>query len=170
MSLSLYDVTVPAFVNALEALDAFLAKGEAHTREKSTAPNELLEARLADDMLNLIQQVQRASDTAKGTVVRLSGAENPRFADDEKSFADLHARIRKTIDFVKSVPRAAFESAADRDIEMKLGGQSRVFKPLDYLVQFGLANFYFHITTAYDILRHRGVKIGKMDFLNIKAA
>lgn len=168
MSLSLYDVTIPAFIHAFEALDAVLAKGEAFICEKGIAADDLLGARLIDDMLGLVQQVQRASDTAKLSAVRLSRVENEKFADEEKTFADLHERIAKTVRFLKAVPRDAFEKHAAESVEMTMAGKPLTFDPVQYVIQFALPNFYFHITTAYGILRHRGVQIGKRDFLHIQ--
>jgi uncharacterized protein len=167
MAVSLYDVTIPAFLRAFASLDHVLAKAEAHAKEKGVDANAILKARLIDDMYTLIEQVQRASDTAKMTAVRLAGVENEKMADTEQTFADLHARIAKTVAFLKTVPREAFDKHANATIEMKMGSGTVQFSPLDYVVQFGLPNFYFHATTAYDIIRFSGVSIGKKDFLNI---
>lgn len=168
MAVSLYDTTISPFLHAFSALDHILSKAEAHATERGIDPAELLNARLIDDMYTLVQQVQRASDTAKMSAIRLAGVANEKFADDEQTFADLHARIAKTVAFLKAVPREAFEAHANDVIEMKMGGVEARFSPLDYAVQFGLPNFYFHVTTAYAILRHRGVNLGKRDFLRIK--
>lgn len=158
MPLSMSQASVPHFLRGFGQLTVILKKGEA-------VDPGLISARLAPDMLPLSGQVQRASDTAKGCVARLSGADNPGFADDEKSFADLYARIEKTVDFIKSVPASRIDGSETRQVELKAGGKIFEFTGLDYLQRHAIPNFYFHITTAYAILRHEGVAIGKRDFL-----
>jgi hypothetical protein len=158
MSISLYDASIPVFIRALKVLDTLLEKAAA----SGIDPAGLVEARLAPDMYTLAGQVQRASDTAKASAARLSGAAAPAFADEETTLADLKARVAKTVDFLEGIPP---ETLDGRVVTMKLGGAERSFSSEDYLLRFGLPNFFFHITTAYDLLRHKGVTIGKRDFL-----
>lgn len=165
MSIQLYDVTVPAFLRGLANLDAVLKKGEAFAAEQGLDPASLLETRLAPDMYPLAGQIQRASDTAKFAAVRLGGVENVPFEDDETSFADLYARIAKTVDFLESAPREAFEGRETAEVVMKSPSGERRFTGLDYALGFALPNFFFHVTTAYGLLRHRGAPIGKLDYL-----
>src|SRR6185295_14066326 len=160
MSISMYRASVPVFVRALDNLSAILKKGEAHEGSAS-----FIEARLAPDMLTLAGQVQRASDSAKGAVARLGGIDNPSFADTEKTFAELQARIRKTIDFLQSAKAEQIDGSEQKKIEFKAGSRELKFTGSDYLLGFALPNFYFHVTTAHAILRHKGVQIGKMDYL-----
>jgi len=156
---------VPSFVHSLNALSGVLTKAEAHCEDRKIDPSRLLTARLFPDMLNLLWNVFIACDTAKGAAARLSGTENPSYEDNETTFAELQARIQKTIDFMESVPNSAFEGAEDRTIEMKFGPRELEFVGTAYLSRFAIPNFYFHMTTAYNILRHNGVEIGKVDFL-----
>ena len=125
----------------------------------------LLNWRLAPDMFPLTRQIQIAADFAKGTTARLAGAEVPKYADDENSFAALKARIAKTVKFVEGLAPKHFDGSESRDITLTVGGQELHFKGEPYLVHFALPNFYFHAATAYDILRHCGVEIGKRDFI-----
>ncbi len=166
MSLSLYDISVPLFVSALKNLSVLLDKALA----SGIAESEFLEARLAPDMRPLASQVQLASDTAKGAVARLAGVDNPSMADTEVSFAELKDRIAKTVAFIESVDPAKFEGAADRDITVSLPTFDLKWKGPDYLRQFALPNFYFHVTVLYAILRNKGVTIGKQDYLTIDPA
>jgi uncharacterized protein len=162
----MYDVSVPVIVHGLKSLAALLKKAEAHCEARKIKPDALLNFRLFPDMFPLTAQVQLASDFAKGAGARLSGTANPSYADEEKSFADLQARIAKTISFLDSLDAAAFAGAGprmvkvrlSRDIEKEMTGQ-------EYFNRYALPNFYFHITTAYNILRHNGVELGKGDFL-----
>lgn len=165
MSLSIYQISVPVFIRMLGNLSALLAKAEAHAQAKNIDPSVFLNARLAPDMFPLSRQVQIASDAAKGCGARLAGVDIPSFADDEKSFAELQARIAKTVDFLKGLKPEQFEGAENRDISIKTPSRELQFKGLDFLLHFANANFYFHVTTTYAILRHNGVEIGKMDFL-----
>src|SRR5579871_1139586 len=159
MSISLYRASVPVFVRAFGNLSAILKKGEAH------GGAALVDARLAPDMLTLAGQVQRASDAAKSAAARLSGLDNPSFPDTEKTYAELHARIKKTVDFLQGVKPGQIDGGEQREIVVKAGGRELKFTGLDYLFGFALPNFYFHVTTAYDILRHEGVQLAKMDYL-----
>jgi hypothetical protein len=156
---------VPGYTHALRSLSAILTKAEAHCEKRKIDPNALLAARLFPDMLNFTRNVLVACDTAKGLAARLSQTDNPGYEDNETTFAELQARIAKTIVFMESVSDAAFEGAEDRQIVMKFGPEERTFIGSAYFTGFANPNFYFHMTTAYDILRHNGVKIGKRDFL-----
>ena len=165
MSLSIYQISVPVFIRTLGNLSAILAKAEAHAQARNIDPSVFLNARLAPDMYALTRQVQIASDAAKGCGARLAGVDIPSFADEEKSFADLQARIAKTVDFLKGLKPEQFEGAENREITIKTPSRELHFKGLDFLLHFANANFYFHVTTTYASLRHTGVDIGKMDFL-----
>ena len=165
MSLSMYQAAVPPFVRALATLKYLLAKGEAHCAARGVDPATLLGARLALDMLPLTRQVQMVSDSAKGAGARLAAVAVPSFPDTETSFSELQARLDKTIDFLKGLDEAAFAGAAEREVKLKTGASEHVFTGLDYLQGFALPNAFFHLVTAYNILRHNGVEIGKMDYL-----
>lgn len=165
MSTSLYDLTIPIFIRNLESLDAILSNGDAFASEKGIDPSELLEARLYEDMAPLISQIQRVSDSAKGTAVRLGGVENVVMADEEKTFADLHDRIAKTIAFLKTVPRDAIDGKEDAAVSLQTPRQTFDFTGLSFVQTFVLPNFYFHMTTAYGLLRMKGVPLGKLDYL-----
>ena len=160
MSITMYRASIPVFIRAFGNLSAILKKGEAHAGSAA-----FVEARLAPDMLTLAGQVQRASDTAKATAARLAGIQSPSFPDTEKTFAELQARIKKTVDFLQSVKAAEIDGGEQRTIELKAGGRELKFTGVDYLFGFALPNFFFHVTTAYAILRHKGVPLGKMDYL-----
>jgi len=165
MATQLYDLTVPVFLRGFHAMSGFLAKGEAFAAEKGIDPAELLNARLIEDMGPLTSQVQRASDSAKFTAVRIGGLENVAMPDEETSFADLQARIAKTVAFLNSVPRESIDGKEDAPVELKTPTRTMQFTGSSYVLGFVLPNFYFHVTTAYALLRHKGVPIGKMDFL-----
>ncbi|MCP8466109.1 DUF1993 family protein [Pseudomonas sp. ZM23] len=165
MSLSIYQASIPVFIRMLGNLSAILAKAAAHAEAKSIDPSVLINARLAPDMFPLARQVQIASDSAKGCGARLAGVDVPGFPDDETTFEQLQARIAKTIEFLKSLKEDQFTGAENRTIELQLRGREVTFKGSDFLLGFANPNFYFHITTAYDILRHNGVEVGKTDFL-----
>jgi uncharacterized protein len=165
MSLSMYQASVPVLLRGLEQLAHILAKGAAHAEAKKIDPGVFVNARLAPDMLALARQVQIASDNAKGCAARLAGAEVPSYADTETTFPDLQARIAKTIAFVKGFTAAQVDGSEDRAITLKIGGNEMKFTGTDYLFKLVLPNFYFHVTTAYDILRHHGVELGKPDYL-----
>ena len=163
--LSLYDVSVPVFIRALENLDKILDKGAAYFAEKGRAEGELSESRLIEDMHPLTAQIQRASDTAKGVVTRIGGADNVPMADEEKTIDDLKARIAKTIAVLKSADRAAFDDKEDATVEIVTPSRTLVFTGKSYILEFCIPNFFFHVTTAYALLRKEGVPIGKMDYL-----
>ncbi len=166
MESSAHTLTVETFVPMLRTLSTILDKGAEHAAARAFDPAVLVNARLAPDMFPLSRQVQIASDIAKGAVARLAGKESPTFEDDERTMDELKARIEKTIGFLESVPASAFEGAEDRDIEIQL--RSNLVLKLNgarFLRDWALPNFYFHLVTAYDILRHNGVEIGKQDYL-----
>nr|WP_229257309.1 DUF1993 domain-containing protein [Duganella callida] len=160
----MYQVSVPVFVRGLQVLSDLLKKAEAHAQQHGAVEGAMISARLADDMLPLSGQVQRASDTSKMTIARIAGVEAPRFEDDETSFDQLQQRIAKTIAYLESVGAEQFEGSEDRVIKLNFGGFPD-FKGSEYLLTFALPNFYFHIATAHDILRNQGVAIGKRDYL-----
>jgi len=165
MAFSMYQAGVPAVIHYLTALSTIIDKAQSYCEAKKIDPAVLVNFRLRPDMLPFARQVQIASDQAKGMASRLAGAEVPSFPDTETTFDELKARIATTIAHVKSFTPAQIEGSEDRDISLKAGPTELKFKGADYLTQFVLPNFYFHITTAYAILRHCGVEIGKMDFL-----
>lgn len=156
---------VSNFTKPLRSLAAILTKAEAHCDDRQIDPDALLSSRLFPDMLNMTRNVLIACDTAKGLAARLSQTENPSFEDNESTFAELQARIAKTIEFMESVPDAKFEGAEDRDVPMKFGPQEVIFTGESYFNGFATPNFYFHMTTVYNLLRHNGVEVGKRDFL-----
>ena len=165
MSLSMHALAVPTFLNTLGALSKILDKAAAHCEAKKIDPATLLTMRLYPDMFTFTRQVQLTCDFAKNTMGRLTG-EPPKFPDEEKSFAELKARIAKTVEYVKGFTPAQVDAAADKDVTFPIGPQQTMtLKGAEYLVGFALPNFYFHATTAYDILRHCGVELGKRDFL-----
>jgi hypothetical protein len=166
MSLSMYTASVPVFRQVLGSLAAILEKAESHADLKKIDHQALLQARLFPDMFPLLRQVLIACDFAKGTVARLGGVEVPRYEDVEQDFAGLQARIAKTLAFIDSVPREAIEEGLDREITVGSAANPREFKGgQPYLMHYSLPNFYFHATTAYAILRHNGLEIGKKDFV-----
>ena len=165
MSLSLYQASVPVFVRMFGNLSAILDKAAAYAEARKIDPAVLLNARLAPDMHPLTRQIQIASDAAKGCAARLAGVEVPSFADSESTFAELQARITKTLAFIDGLTPAQIDSGEGREVVLKVPGAELKFKGEDYLLHFVLPNFYFHITTAYAILRHNGLDIGKMDYL-----
>ena len=165
MTVSLYEASVPQFLRMLENLSAMLAKAEAHAAASGLDPAALIEARLAPDMFPLARQVQIATDGVKACAARMACMETPSFPDTETTFPELRERIGKTADFLRAVPEAAFEGAESRTIGFKLRGTEMSFSAGAYLFGFVLPNFYFHLTTAYTILRHKGIEVGKQDFL-----
>lgn len=165
MSISAYDLSIPTFQRGFAVLSKLLDKAEALADEKKFKPEVLVNARLAPDMLSLAGQIQRLSDTAKGAASRLTGTEAPSFPDEEVTLSDLRARIEKTTTYLASLPESAYAGAEERDVVLKTRQQEVHFTGKDYLLTFAIPNFYFHLTTAYAILRHNGVAVGKMDFL-----
>ncbi len=166
MPISMYQASVPVFTHGLSVLTHLLQQGEA--AEAGGDPSALLEARLAPDMLTLVGQVQRASDTSKLALERLTGIASPKLEDNEKSFADLYARIGRTLAYLNTFTEGQLDGTETNSIELKLGEFRPAFTGASYLLTFALPNFFFHVTTAYDILRHQGVKIGKRDYLRLK--
>ena len=165
MSLSMYRASVPGFMQTLNALSMILDKAEAHCTLKKIDPAVLLQTRLYPDMLPFSKQIQLACDFAKNTVARLSGVDLPKFQDHEKTIPELKARIAQVIDAIKQVAPAQVDGTEEKDITFPVGGQPLTLKGEAYLINFALPNFYFHAATAYDILRHCGLEIGKRDFM-----
>ena len=165
MKPSMHAFSVDLFSNALGNLSWILEKGAASAASRKIEPAVLLAARLAPDMLPLTRQIQIAADTAKNSVARLAGQEPPRYEDTETTIEQLRARLARTIDFLKSVPASAFEGAETRDIKLPAGERTLEFKGLAFLQTWAIPNVFFHVTTAYNILRHNGVDLGKRDFI-----
>jgi hypothetical protein len=165
MALSLYDLSVPVFTRGLGQLTHLLDKSLVHATANGIDPATLVEARLAPDMLTLAGQVQRASDACKLGTARIAGLTAPSFPDEEKTWDELLARIAKTQDFLKTVERAQVDGQEEREVVIKTGGGEARFTAQRYLLQFALPNFFFHVTTAYDVLRHKGMPVGKLDYL-----
>ena len=164
-TISMYQASAPRFVNLLRNLSSLLDKAQAHAEAKKIEPLALTQFRLFPDMFPLTRQVQIACDTAKGAVARLAGVEIPKHEDTEQTFPELKARIAKTVEFIESVGAAKVDGTEDKEIVLKQRGQDVKFSGLQYLLGFAYPNFYFHVTTAYNILRHNGVDIGKRDFI-----
>jgi hypothetical protein len=165
MNISMYQASAPRFANALRNLSAILDKAQAHFDAKKVDPAVPGTLRLIADMFPLTRQVQVACDTAKGATARLAGMEIPSREDNEKTIAELKARIAWTLDFVQSVPAAKIEGSEEREVVMKMRSGELKFTGLQYLMGHAWPNFYFHVTTAYNILRANGVEIGKRDFI-----
>jgi len=165
MTISMYQAAIPVMLRSLTNLRNILSKAEAYAAAKHIEPSVLLNARLYPDMLPLVRQVQIATDMAKGGASRLAAADVPKYEDDETTFAELTARIDKTMALLNSFNAAQIDGAEERDITVPMRDHSLTFKGLPYLLDFVLPNLYFHVTTAFAILRHNGVEIGKKDFL-----
>jgi hypothetical protein len=165
MSYTIYEASVPVMIRALSNLSKILDKALAQATKDGTPLSALLEARLAPDMHPFPRQIQMASDAAKGAAARLAGIDAPSMADTETTFPELQARLVKTIEFLKSVDAGKISGAEDRTIVLKFPQGEMKFTGRDFLGQFALPNFFFHVTTAYALLRHKGINIGKMDFL-----
>lgn len=161
----MYQASVPVCIRALTNLDSVLKKGDEYAQKKKISPEVLLNCRLAADMLPLTKQVQIVSDTAKGAGARLAGIDNPKFEDTEKTFAELYARIDKTITFLNGIRPEQVDGTEDKEIVLKLGPEESRFTGINYLLGFVLPNVFFHVSTAYGILRHNGVEVGKRDYL-----
>lgn len=168
MSIDVYDQTIAALSRGLLNLDAIVGKAEAYAEERGIDPTVLVQARLYPDMLPFVSQIRIATDTAKGAAARLSATELPSWPDDEQNFAEIHGRVRKALDFLSRFNRGQFEGSEGRNIELKLGKQHVKFSGREYILGFVLPNFYFHLATAYAILRHNGVPLGKRDFLGAR--
>ena len=166
MTLSMHAASVPVFKQMLASLADVLSKAEAHAADRKIDPNAFLQARLFPDMFPLVRQVQIACDFAKSVPARLAGADVPAYEDTEQTFAELKARIAKTLEFIDGLDAAAFDGSENRQIvlrpgtpkERRIGGQA-------YLLNYGLPQFFFHVTTTYALLRHNGVEVGKKDFM-----
>jgi uncharacterized protein len=165
MKISVHALSIDIFTHALGNLAAILEKGAASAAARKFDSTVLVNSRLAPDMLPLSRQVQMACDLAKNSAARLAGIEPPRFEDNEKTIDELRARIARTIDYLRGISAAALEGAEDRDIKVPAGERTLQFKGLAFLQRWALPNLFFHVTTAYNILRHNGVDIGKRDFL-----
>jgi hypothetical protein len=164
MSLTIYDISVPPLLRGLSILSTYLDHAQAFCVDQGIAEADMLNARLTDDMLNFTGQVQRASDSSKGGAARLSGSDIPSYADTEASFDELRERIARTIHYIQSIPPEDFEDAELRAVEMRFRSVNGVLSAPDYVLQVLLPNFFFHITTAHAILRHRKVPIGKRNY------
>ncbi len=165
MTISMYQASVPRFVNILGNLSGILDKAQAHVDAKKLDETVLTSYRLYPDMLPMTKQVQIACDTAKGVVARLAGVDIPVFEDNEKTLAELKARIAKTVAFIQSVAPGQLDGTEEKDIVVKRGEKETRYKGMQFLLGHAIPNFYFHVTTTYAILRHNGVEIGKRDFL-----
>lgn len=165
MPLTLYDASLPVMMRGLRNLAHVLGRGRAHADAIGLPHAELLDARFFPDMLPLVAQVQRASDGPRFFAMRVAQVDNPPMSDSEASFDELQARINATLAFLGNVPPSRFEGREEAEIVLPVGGGRRVFTGRSYLLDFALPNFFFHVTTAYDLLRHKGVPLGKGDFL-----
>lgn len=165
MTISMYAASVPVFKQILGSLSDLLDKADAHTAAKKIDPNALLQARLFPDMFPLTRQIIIAADFAKGACARLAGAEVPKYEDTEQSFAELKTRIAKTLAFIDTLAQDRIDGSEERDITTSAGPNSKSFKGQTYLLNYALPQFFFHATTAYAILRHNGIEIGKRDFM-----
>lgn len=165
MSISVYDQSIATMNRMLSNLDSIVSKAEAYADEMNIDPTVLLQSRLYPNMFNFIFQIQVTTDMAKSCAARLSGTEVPKWADDEQTFAEVHARIKKTRDYLATFKPEQFEGSESRDVEVKTRKGVMNFTGQSYLLGFVLPNFYFHMTTAYNLLRHNGLDIGKGDFL-----
>jgi hypothetical protein len=165
MSVSMYRLTVPSLLRGFFVLGNYIQRAEVHAATNNIDPTSLIQARLAPDMLTFAGQIQRASDKSKNGVARLTGVEAPRFEDNEVSFKDLEARIAKTVRFLKSIDENSFEGSDTRAVEFNARSIGGKFSGADYLIDILLPDFFFHVTTAHDILRHHEVSVGKADYL-----
>ena len=166
MTNALYATSIPVFQQMLGGLKQVLSKAEAHASAKNIDPNALLQARLFPDMFPLLRQVQVATDFAKSVSARLAAVDVPKLDDNEQTFADLQARINTVLAFLQGLESSQFESAAEREIVTQAGTpKEKRFTGQSYLLNYGLPHFFFHTTTAYAILRHNGVEVGKKDYI-----
>ena len=165
MAFSLYQASVPVFEQMLTGLSGVLDKAAAYVEEKKIDPTALLNDRLFSNMFPFIRQVQVAADWAKNTSARLAGVEPPKFPDEEKSFAELKERIAKTLAFIKGLDHAAIDNAAEKQIVFPAGPAKRQMAGADFLLHQTMPHFFFHVTTAYDILRSNGLDLAKRDFM-----
>lgn len=165
MPMSMYQASAPVFTKMLTNLAAILDKAQAHAEAKKFDPTVLLDSRLSPDMLPFTKQIHIATDFARGCIARLAGQEPPKFEDNERSFAELKARIERSVAAIKEYGPAQIDGTENREITIKMGGQPRTFTGQKYLQEIVMPNFFFHVTTAYALLRHNGVEIGKKDFV-----
>ena len=165
MSFTIYDASIPPMIRALQNLSKIMDKATAQAKQKDLPLSQLLEAKLAPDMRPFPFQIQTASDTAKGCAARLAGIEAPSMPDTETTFAELQTRIAKTVAFLESVKPEQLAGAENREVVLKFPSGEMKFTGKDYVTGFALPNFYFHVTTAYALLRSNGIEIGKRDFL-----
>ena len=165
MKISMYQASAPRFANTLRNLSAILDKAQAHCEAKKIEPAVLCGMRLIVDMYPLSRQVQVACDTAKGAVARIGGVDIPKHEDTEQTLAELKQRIAKTLDFILSVNPEKIDGSDEKPVVLKLGGREVTFTGMQYLLGHAYPNFYFHVTTAYDILRANGVEVGKRDYI-----
>ena len=165
MTLSMYQASVPVFIQGLTGLGGVIDKAAAHAAERKIDPAALLQARLYPDMFPFARQVQIATDFAKGGAARLAGVEFPAYEDSETTFEELKSRVDKTIDFLRTLDAAQIDGSEERDISLVRRGETSIVKGQAYLLEQAMPNFYFHITTAYAIQRHNGVEVGKRVFL-----
>ncbi len=165
MALSMYQASVPVFVKMLTNLKGVLQKAAAHAQARKIDETVLVNARLYPDMLPLAKQIQIASDFARGTAARLAGAEPPSYEDNEKTLTELVTRIDRTIEFLRTKKAGEIDGSEAREIVRPVRGEPHKFTGVNYLLQYALPNFFFHATTAYAILRHNGVEVGKLDYI-----
>jgi hypothetical protein len=165
MPITMYRGSVPVFVRGLRTLLHYLDKAQAHAESNGLAPDTLVNARLAPDMLPFSGQIQRASDTSKGTIGRLTGVKPPSMPDNETAFDELRQRIVATLAFLGSVGEAQFDGSEAREVTLSFGEHKIAMPGDEYLLTFGLPNFFFHVATAHGILRSQGVAVGKLDYL-----
>ena len=169
MALSMYELTVPTLLRGFGVLSGYLEQAEEFARAKALDPSELIQARLAPDMLTFAGQIQTASDKARRGAARLAVLEAPFMADNETTFAELDARIAKTIAFLRAIDPKRFDGSDARTVELKSRSSVGTHRGDDYLLTLLLPDFFFHVATAHGILRHRGVPIGKADYLSRRA-
>lgn len=168
MTISMYSASIPVFKQLLNALSAILYKAEMHVINNDISPDALLQASLFPDMFNLTRQVQIASDFAKGVTARLAGIDVPVFEDTEITFQELQARVAKVLLFMSSITPAQIDNSEEREIVLRAGTpKEKKLTGQDYLLHYGLPQFFFHVTTAYDILRSKGIEIGKRDYMGV---
>ena len=165
MTISMYNASVPVMIKMLGNLETILDKAIAHAVARKIDDAAFVEARLFPDMFTFARQIRIATDMSKGAGARLAGIDIPKFEDNEKTLLELKARVRKAIDFLKTLTPTQIDGSEERAITITAGGKTLNFKGLDYLQSWALPNFYFHVATAYNLLRHGGVEIGKMDYL-----
>jgi len=165
MTISMYEASAPRFVNILNNLAVLLDKAQAHCEARKIDPLVLTSYRLYPDMLPFTRQITIACDNAKGAVARLAGVEIPKHEDTEKTFEELKARIAKTVAFIQTIRPAQVDGSEEKDIVLKLRAREVPYKGMQYLLGFALPNFYFHVVTAYAILRHNGVELGKAEYI-----